>query len=394
MAVAVQSGLGLAAGPAALAVRRLVLTDFRNYRSLRLEVSEGPVVLAGDNGAGKTNLLEAVSLLTPGRGLRHARAVDLARQGGPGGWAVAASVASTVGPVELGSGCPAGADRRTVRINGAPAGAQADLGDYLSAVWLTPAMNQLFGDGAAGRRRFLDRLVVAFDPAHSGRIWSYEQALRQRARLLKERGANSRADAAWLDALEAQIAARGVSIAAARLDLVDRLARVAAEGFGPFPGAHVAVEGDVEAALRQSSAVQAEDRFREALAAARPEDSVAGGAATGPHRSDLSVRHIAKGLPAERCSTGEQKALLVALVLAHARLTASERGAAPILLLDEVAAHLDEGRRAALFEAVLGLGCQAWMTGTDAAVFGALAGRVQRLRVADAVVTPDDGPAG
>lgn len=382
------------AAPAAgrsVAVRRLTLTDFRNYAALRVDLDTAPVVLIGPNGAGKTNLLEAVSLLTPGRGLRRAKITDMDRRSdGSGsenrpagsGWGVAAEVDSMMGPVQIGTGREAGAERRSVRINGAASSAQA-LSGYLGAVWVTPQMNQIFLESAGSRRRFLDRLIFATDPAHAGRVSSYEQAMRDRARLLKDRGADG-ADKTWLSALEAQMAERGVAVAAARLDMTDRLGRVAAEGFGPFPGAAIALDGDLEAWLASGPALAAEDAFREKLAAGRPQDAVVGGAGTGPHRCDLRVRHLAKDMDADQCSTGEQKALLMALVLAHARLLSAERGAVPLLLLDEVAAHLDEDRRAALFDAIVEFGAQAWVTGTDAAVFSPLSGTAQAYDVVDA----------
>ena len=376
---------------APVSVRSLKLTGFRNYARQSLDLDGRAVVLFGENGAGKTNLLEAVSLLAPGRGLRRAKTADLERcradsaETGPvSGWGVAATLATAVGPIEVGTGNDAGSDRRIVRINGAAA-TQASLSEYVSAVWLTPQMSQLFLEGSSARRRFLDRLVYGFDPAHAGRVTAYEKALRDRSRVLKD-GAGS-ADAGWLDALEAQIADRGVAIAAARLDMAVRLARVASVGFGPFPGATVAVSGDLETWLDTGSAVAVEDRFREALVQNRPADAVTGGAAVGVHRSDLLVRHVEKDMPADQCSTGEQKALLMALVLSHARLLTAERGVTPLLLLDEVAAHLDEDRREALFSALLEMGAQAWMTGTDARVFAPMQGKAQIFNVADAAVS-------
>ncbi len=369
-----------------VAVRRLTLTDFRNYTSLRLDLDVSPVVLIGPNGAGKTNLLEAVSLLTPGRGLRRAKLSEMDRRGGPdlsgAGWGVAAEVDSTMGPIQVGTGREPGGERRSVRINGAPSSAQA-LSGYLGAVWVTPQMNQIFLESAGNRRRFLDRLIFSTDPAHAGRVSSYEQAMRDRARLLKDRGADG-ADKAWLSALEAQMAERGVAVAAARLDMTERLGRVAADGFGPFPGAAVAIDGEIETWLRDGPALAAEDAFRDRLAAGRAPDATAGGAGVGPHRCDLRVRHLEKDMAADQCSTGEQKALLMALVLAHARLLSAERGVVPLLLLDEVAAHLDETRRAALFGAITDFGSQAWLTGTDASVFAPLARTAQAWRVADA----------
>lgn len=368
-----------------VSVSRLRLTNFRCYESAQLALDARPVVLTGPNGAGKTNLLEAVSFLAPGRGLRRARLEDIERRGAPNGqgWAVAATLETPDAPVEIGTGHSTDSGtRRLVRIDRSPAKSQAALAEYVSAVWLTPQMDRLFIDGASGRRRFLDRLVFAFDAAHSGRVNGYEHTLRERARLLRD-GA---ADPVWLDTLEGKMAERGVAIAAARREMTARLAQLCARATGPFPGAEVGVEGEVERWLDDGPALQAEDRFRTALRDGRGRDSAAGGAATGPHRSDLRVRHLAKDMPAEQCSTGEQKALLIALVLAHARLLEAERGTAPLLLLDEVAAHLDRDRREALFDAITALGMQAWFTGTDRTLFESLDGRAQFCTVADGTV--------
>jgi DNA replication and repair protein RecF len=237
-------------------------------------------------------------------------------------------------------------------------------------------MDRLFTEGASGRRRFLDRLVFGFDAAHAGRVSAYEHTLRERARLLRDGG-----DAVWLDTLEGDMAERGVAIAAARRELTARLCRLCAAPEGPFPGAEVAVTGQVEEWLNQGPALAAEDRLRAALRDSRPQDAAAGGAAVGPHRSDLAVRHLAHGMPAALCSTGEQKALLIAIVLANARLQTAERGSVPLLLLDEIAAHLDAVRREALFGELLALGAQAWFTGTDRSVFDSLDGRAQYVAV-------------
>ncbi len=247
-------------------------------------------------------------------------------------------------------------------------------------------MDRIFLDGAGARRRFLDRLIYGFDGAHAGRVNAYEQALRQRARLLRD----GVTDPAWLGGLESQMIERGIAIAAARRDMADRLDRACRQAAGPFPAARVGLAGTVDDWLASESALEAEERFAAALADSRARDAEAGGAAVGPHRSDLTVRHAATGLPAAQCSTGEQKALLIAIVLAHARLQAAEKGAAPILLLDEVAAHLDAERRAALFGRVLDLGLQAWITGTEPAVFEALRGRADFFRVAGATIAPDE----
>ena len=371
---------------AAVAVTRLDLSDFRCYRSARIDVDSRPVALAGPNGAGKTNLLEAVSMLAPGRGLRRARLGEIDRIGG-GAWAVAATVSTAAGAIAVGTGRDPEADgreRRLVRIDGAVQRGQTALAQVLNVVWLTPQMDRLFLEGATARRRFLDRLVYGFDPDHAGRVAAYEQAARERGRILRERPDDRR----WLDAIEDTLAGQGVAITAARLALVGELDRATAEGIGPFPQARVAIEGGVEAWLADMPALAVEDRLRAALAAGRREDAVTGSASVGPHRSDLRVRHAIKDMPAEQCSTGEQKALLLSIVLADARLQSAAKGTVPILLLDEVAAHLDEDRRTHLYEEILALGGQAWLTGTDAALFAPLAGAAQHLRVVDATVTP------
>jgi DNA replication and repair protein RecF len=375
---------GLVHSGSALAVRRLRLTAFRNYASAALDLDRRPVVLSGPNGAGKTNLLEAVSLLAPGRGLRRAKVTEMDRRDGGAAWAVAATVDTPTGPVDLGTGRDPEGERRLVRIDGAPARGQSALGAHVSAVWLTPRMDRLFLESSGERRRFLDRLVFGADPAHAGRVTAYDKALRQRARLLREGGA----DPVWLDALEGQLTERGIAIAAARLDMAGRLARACARDDGPFPGAGIAVTGDVETWLADLPALEAEERFAAALRAGRSRDAETGGAAVGPHRADLAVTHLAKDMPAAQCSTGEQKALLIAIVLAHARFTAAEAGAGPVLLLDEVAAHLDAERRAALFQTVLTLGLQAWITGTDGSVFDWFGDRAQHFGVETATVRP------
>lgn len=377
----------------ALAVTRLTLTRFRGYEHARLEPDRRPVALIGPNGAGKTNLLEAVSFLAPGRGLRGARLAEVERIGSPpgSGWAVAATLETPHGPVDIGTGreavhdaASAGADRRVVRIDDHPVKGQTALAEHVAIVWLTPQMDRLFLEGSSGRRRFLDRLVFGFDPAHAGRLSRYEHALRERARLLRD----GRFDDGWLSGLEDQMVTTGIAVAAARREVVQRLRSACARAVGPFPGADLGVEGTVETWLNEGPALAAEDALRASLRASRRTDAETGGAAVGPHKSDLSVRHHAKDMPAGLCSTGEQKALLIAIVLANARLLAAERGAAPLLLLDEVAAHLDAERREALFGEILALGSQAWMTGTDAGVFAPLGDDACRFRVEDARVTP------
>lgn len=393
---------GPAAAPRRLSVQRLSLTRFRNYASCSLDVDSAAVVLTGANGAGKTNLLEAVSFLAPGRGLRRARLSEVDRvapvpevreAGGQAtdrqaAWAVAARLEGKLGAVAIGTGRDpeAEGERRLVRIDGVPARSQAALGDHVSVSWLTPSMDRLFMDGASGRRRFLDRLVFAFDPEHSTRVNGYEHAWRERNRLIRD-GVR---DPAWFAALEETLASAGVAVAAARAALVARLNLICATTEPPFPAAELALDGAVDRWLEEAPALAVEDRLREALAAGRRPSHGNPGApeAEGPHRSDLAVRHVPKDMPAERCSTGEQKALLVGIVLAHARLQAVDEGAAPILLLDEVAAHLDDRRRGALFEAVLALGGQAWLTGTDRQVFAPIADRAQIVEVTDGRLAP------
>jgi DNA replication and repair protein RecF len=369
--------------PARLSVSRLALTRFRSYDTARLDADGRPVVLFGENGAGKTNLLEALSFLAPGRGLRRARLAECDRLGGEGPWGVAATVEGPRGPVRLGTGRETGEDRRAVRIDGEAARGQAALAEHVNVVWLTPQMDGLFREGAGNRRRFLDRLVWGFDPEHAARVTVYDNSLRERARLL-ESGA---ADPAWLAALEDRMARYGVAIAAARRDVAQRLDAACVAAAGPFPRARLASVGAVETWLGEGPALAAEDRLREGLAAARRQDAETGGAALGPHRSDLAVTHP-NGVAAPLCSTGEQKALLVAILLAHARLQGALRGATPLLLLDEIAAHLDELRRRALFEALLALGAQVWLTGTDEAVFAPLAGAAQFVKVTDGTLVP------
>jgi DNA replication and repair protein RecF len=371
-------------------ISKLTLTNFRNYAALSIELRPGAVVFSGDNGAGKTNLLEAISLLTPGRGLRRAPYADVAREGGDGGFALHARLERPDGQVEIGTGTAggdiAGEGGRRVRINGAPARSAEDMLEWLRVVWLTPAMDGLFTGPAGDRRRFLDRLVLAIDPGHGQRAIDYEKAMRGRNRLLAE---GSR-DSAWFDAIETQMAETGVAIAAARAELVRLLVAMIDRlpSAGPFPQSDISLSGELESDVGALPAVDVEERFRRALAKGRDRDRAAGRTLDGPHRSDLLVRHRPKAMPAELCSTGEQKALLVGIILSHARLTGEMSGMTPILLLDEIAAHLDSGRRAALFSILEELNCQAFMTGTDAALFASLTGRAQFLTVDHGAVAP------
>lgn len=330
-------------------VSRLTLSDFRSYASATLEPGSGFVLLFGENGAGKTNLLEAVSLLTPGRGLRSVSLSDMARKGASGGWAVAAKLDEA----DIGTGTQPGApERRQVRVNGAPASVNS-LSEWLSVLWLTPAMDRLFSGSAGDRRRFLDRLVLALEPTHAHHSTRYDAAMRARNKLLSEEGW----DEAWLSSLELAMAEHGAAIAAARRRAVEALAeRLIEAPEDEFARASIALHGWAETDLAQ------------ALSANRGRDAAAGRATEGPHRQDLIVTHRAKGMPAASSSTGEQKALLLGLVLAHAELVTEQRGQPPILLLDEVAAHLDPKRREALFARLDGRG-QVWMTATEAALF-------------------------
>ncbi len=378
-------------------MRRLTLSDFRCYRHQRIETDRRPVVLTGPNGAGKTNVLEALSFLVPGRGLRQARLGDVTRSvpGDDGdtnrSWAVAATVETPRGAVDIGTGRdaptePPRRERRVVRIDGQAARGQAALAEVLSAVWLTPRMDRLFGDAPAARRRFIDRLVFGFDPAHARRVGAFENAQRQRARLLRRERAEGAADPEWLAALENTMAAQGIAVAAARRDMATRLNEVGCRPPGPFPGVAIEMTGPLEDWLGLGPALAAEDRMRDSLAAARRHDADSGTTTVGPHKSDVHVRHLNKGLPAERCSTGEQKALLIALVLADVRLQARDHASLPLLLLDEVAAHLDDRHRQALFDEIADLGAQAWLTGTDSHVFQPLGATGQFFRVEDARV--------
>lgn len=373
----------------ALALTRLTLTRFRSYAALTARFAAPLIVLVGANGVGKTNLLEAISLLTPGRGLRGARLSELARRepdgSSTGAWAVAGRFATSGGPLELGTGVEeAGATRRAFLLDGAAPRSQAEIAARVAAVWLTPQMDRLFQDGASARRRFLDRLVWAIEPGHAREVAAYETALAERNRLLA-----GRADPAWLDGLEEAMARHGIAVAAARRGLVARLNRTLADGIaGAFPAARAEVACDWAAALDAGPALAAEEALRARLREGRAIDAAAGAARVGPHRADLALIHAQKNLPAALCSTGEQKALLVSVVLGHAALIAEARGFAPILLLDEVAAHLDAPRREALFAALAGLPAQAFVTGTDARVFAPLAPYAEAFRVEGGMLDP------
>lgn len=364
-------------------IQRLKLTDFRNYTQAGLVLDGRHVVLVGKNGAGKTNFMEAISLLSPGRGLRRAVLSDMPRIGAEASFTIFASIHGMNGEADIGTGTETTEEDnlvRRLRINGSPAKSVDDLTDHLRILWLTPAMDGLFTGPSAERRRFLDRLVLSLDPAHGRRANDFERAMRSRNRLLSE----GRFDPSWLSGIEQQMAALGVAMAAARREMLGLLAGLieADRQTSPFPSAELSLTGFLDE-LGDLPAFELEERYLEVLAQSRHRDAAAGRTLEGPHRADLTVRHIEKNMDAERCSTGEQKALLIGLVLAHARLVATMTGFAPILLLDEIAAHLDEGRRAALFDRIDALGGQAFMTGTDVAMFLALGERAQIVTVED-----------
>ncbi|MCH9808146.1 MAG: DNA replication/repair protein RecF [Alphaproteobacteria bacterium] len=377
-------------------VERLSLTSFRNYKSAVIAPGNQSVVLVGPNGAGKTNLLEAVSLMVPGQGLRRASYIDMANIEAGGSWAVAARIHTRNGPADIGTGqqqAQAGARRaptgRIVRIDGEQKGGSGVLADYLEAVWLTPSMDGLFTGPAAERRRFLDRMVLCFDPGFRTLASRFERATQARNRLL----ADGVRDAAQLKGVELVMAEAGAAVAAARYSTVSRLstvieARRTRAPDSPFPWSQVRIEGTLETELADAAAVDVEDAYAERLASARERDRAAGRTLEGPHRSDLIVHHGPKQMPARLSSTGEQKSLLIGLVLAEAELIARRHdGAGPLLLLDEITAHLDEARRTALFEEILRLGGQAWMTGTDLEAFSALTSHAAFFKVAGANLT-------
>lgn len=373
----------------ALAITRLTLTEFRNYRDVRLITPARLVALTGANGAGKTNILEAISLLAPGRGLRGATFEEVARQGGSGSWAIAAEIETSAGPLSAGTAWSSQPDAgdggsRLVVIDGEVQKGLGALGEHMRVLWLTPAQDRLFAGPASDRRRFLDRLVAASDPEHGARILVFEKVMRERNLLLAE----PRSDATWLTSLEAQMAEAAVAISAARLIGLEALQTHIGAGRSEssFPWAEIAIEGEIEALVSQKPAVQVEDEYRRILRDSRGLDRAAGRTLRGPHRSDLAVVHGPKAMPAGQCSTGEQKALLIGLVLAQARAVRAGAGVSPILLLDEVAAHLDRARRRSLLEALAALGSQSWMTGTDAQLFEAIGAEGAVFHVEDGLV--------
>lgn len=376
-------------------VTRLRLAHYRSHEALDLDLGtgggHGPIVLLGPNGAGKTNLLEAISWLAPGRGLRAAPLAEVTRHGSAAPWAVHARLAVDGEAVEIGTGLPPGGQgegaRRIVRIDGETASGPAALAGHVAMLWLTPAMDRMFLDPSSARRRFLDRVVLALHPAHGRHAAAFERAMRERNRLLAERG--PRADPAWLEALEGRMAEQAVAIAAARRETVDALAlRMTETGEDAFPPASAELSGWLEERLADAPALEVEDAYRELLARNRARDAAAGRTLEGPHRGDLAVRHRAKDMPARQCSTGEQKGLLLGLLLANLRLVAELGPRPPMLLLDEVAAHLDAARRRALFARLDGLASQVWMTGTDSALFDDLGAAARRFAVSPGALRP------
>jgi DNA replication and repair protein RecF len=387
----------LDASPAILSplIRRLTLRDFRSYAALDARFNSRTIALTGENGAGKTNILEALSMFSQGRGLRRAEIGLCARHDGPGGFAVSIELETDGQILQLGHGLEpdahAGATlggaaksvsaaARRFRVDRAPATSQRAFAEHIQALWLTPAMDGLFTGPAGDRRRFLDRLTLGVDADHGARVSKLERALRNRNRLLEDGGADPR----WLAAAEQEIAALGVAVASARLDTAQRLSALieaTRDDASPFPFALIALEGELEQMLRDEPALTVEERYRSMLAGSRRRDAAAGRTLIGPQGSDLLVRHGPKGEAARDCSTGEQKALLTGLVLAHARLVTAMRGMAPVLLLDEIAAHFDARRREALFDELGKLGGQVWMTGADPTLFKSLEGRADIFTV-------------
>jgi DNA replication and repair protein RecF len=382
-----------------LRLTSLTLTGFRNHGATRLAPGGCLIALAGHNGAGKTNILEAISMLMPGRGLRGAPFEDLAQAGQPSGWAVSAVVENDGLETRLGTAwrsratggrtTAAAAATREVRIDGEVQRSAGALAGHVRMLWLTPAMDRLFAGPASDRRRYLDRLTAVFDVSHGTRVNALERLLRERNRLLSE----DRLEARWLDSVEASLAEAAVAVAAARNDAIAIVAGFieqarAQAGSGTFPWAEIKVDGELEQQLIDRPAVQIEDEYRTLLADSRGLDRAAGRTLRGAHRADLSVVHGPRQMEARLCSTGEQKALLLGLVLAQARAVRETfDGAAPVLLLDEVAAHLDEVRRAGLMDELKELGSQTWMTGTDEDLFSAASGCIEIYRVSDGQIS-------
>jgi DNA replication and repair protein RecF len=371
-------------------VTRLLLQDFRNHAALDLAPSRRRVALVGENGAGKTNILEALSLFAPGRGLRRADLTELSRQPGRGSFAASITLETAYGEHRLGTGLdrlPDARQSRICRIDGASAASPAAFAEFVRVVWLTPDLDALFRGAPGERRRFLDRLVLAVDAEHAARVAALERSLRSRNRVLEEDFGAER----WLEAIERELAELAIAVSSARRETVQRLqalVRATKDDASPFPFALLSIEGEIDDLVASWPAVDAEDRYRAMLRDARARDRAAGRTLVGPQASDLAVRHGPKDIPAGMASTGEQKALLVGLVLAHARLVETMSGIAPLVLLDEVAAHLDPRRRRGLFEAIDALGGQIWLTGADPALFAELGASADLLYVRPGRVEP------
>lgn len=374
-------------------VKSLYLQDFRSYAQLSLDIGDAMVVaISGENGAGKTNILEALSLFSPGKGLRRADASDIPRASGAGSFAVSIDVDSGLGSVKLGTGVSALTNaRRMYRIDREPASSARAFADHLRIVWLTPTMDGLFTGSGGDRRKFLDRLVLAIDSDHGGRVSALEKALRNRNRLLEERTSDGR----WLDAAEQEIAEAAIAVTLARIETIERLRyfiSTSKNDGSPFPWADIQLEGDLDELVKAQRAIDAEEQYRSLLKDNRKRDAAAGRTLIGPQSTDLKVVHGPKGMEARRCSTGEQKALLVGLVLAHAALVRSATGIAPIALLDEVMAHLDPERRLCLFNILDQFGCQTWVTGADPASFQGIVGDRIFIKVKSGHAEPRQEP--
>jgi DNA replication and repair protein RecF len=371
-------------------IRRVTLTNFRSYRAAALASGDKPIVLFGPNGAGKTNLLEAISFLAPGRGLRRATLDEVAFREGDGSWAVAAEVEGALGLATLGTGIERRVDEgetlsRACRIDREPVGSAVAFADHLRVIWMVPAMDTLFAGAPSERRRFLDRLALAVDAEHARRVNALDRALRSRNRLLEDR----QPDTQWLDAVEHETAELAVAVASLRAETVSRLAAVLASRRGSaFPPAEIALDGWMEKLIQAHPALEIEERYRTVLRENRARDATAGRTLDGPHLTDLAVVYAEKGIAAADASTGEQKALLIGLILAHARLIAAMTGFPPVLLLDEVVAHLDPSRRRALHQELAQVGAQVWMTGADPALFAEVADDATMVEVSSGRLEP------
>ena len=378
-------------------ISRLACSHFRSYAQIDVSLPEGPLAFVGSNGAGKTNLLEAISLFAPGRGLRGAPAAEVASRNAEGNllntrgtWAVSATVETPLGARQLGVGLDAPLGKRVLRLDGKIKNGATAFAEILPILWLTPDDDALWRGPAQDRRRFLDQLVAAYDPTHVSNAQAYGQVMRQRLKILRDAvKRDATPDASWLDSLEESMARHGVAMAAARRGLMRRLTDRVAGGVGPFPGARLGFKAGLETALAEDSALDVEDQFRRKLAEVRQRDGIVGQSTVGPHRSDLEVHHGVHGREASQCSTGEQKALLLAVILGHAQLLTAARRLKPIMLLDEVAAHLDLPRRAALLEALIPLGGQIWMTGTESITFCEISGEIAVFSVHNGQVTQE-----